>query len=68
VAAAPDRVQSRLFLIALERGFLDSVLDRLVVAPFTRAARLLTRLDQRLSGAVLAAAPPAAIGGVEQDE
>jgi NAD(P)H-quinone oxidoreductase subunit 5 len=67
-SAAPDRVQSRLFLIALERGFLDSVLDRLVVAPFTWAARLMTRLDQRLSGAVLAAAPPAAIGGVEQDE
>jgi hypothetical protein len=36
------------FLIALERGFLDSILDRVVVDPFFRVARLLTRLDSWL--------------------
>ena len=50
-----DRVLERVFLIALERGFLDSMLDRLVVAPFNRVARLLTRLDEWLCGAVSAA-------------
>jgi NADH-quinone oxidoreductase subunit L len=49
----PERVRRRLFLIALERGFLDSVLDRIVVEPFTRAARQLTRLDVWLCEAVL---------------
>jgi NAD(P)H-quinone oxidoreductase subunit 5 len=43
-----DRVRRRLFLIALERGFLDSMLDRVVVEPFTRLATLLTRVDQWL--------------------
>jgi NADH-quinone oxidoreductase subunit L len=43
-----DRVRRHLFLIALERGFLDSILDRVVVDPFIRVARLLTRLDQWL--------------------
>jgi NAD(P)H-quinone oxidoreductase subunit 5 len=49
----PERVRRRVFLIALERGFLDSVLDRVVVEPFTRAARQLTRLDAWLCEAVL---------------
>src|SRR5205814_1497914 len=44
VAVASDRVRRRLFLIALERGFLDSILDGVVVEPFTRLARQLTRL------------------------
>ena len=43
-----QRVRQRLFLIALERGFLDSFLDRFVVEPFARLARLLTRLDMWL--------------------
>jgi NAD(P)H-quinone oxidoreductase subunit 5 len=42
-----------LFLIALERGFLDALLDRAVIEPFKRAAHLLTRLDAWLCGAVL---------------
>jgi hypothetical protein len=42
-----------LFLIALERGFLDAILDRAVIEPFNRAAHLLTRLDAWLCGAVL---------------
>ena len=47
------RVRRRLFLVALERGFLDHLLDRAVVTPFTSLARKLTRLDQRLCGAVI---------------
>ena len=54
-ALLPDRARHRLFLIALERGFLDSTLDRLVVDPFTAVARRLTRLDAWLCGAVLPA-------------
>jgi NADH-quinone oxidoreductase subunit L len=50
---APERVRRRLFLVALERGFLDSFLDRYVVDPFTRFATVLTRLDRRLCDAVL---------------
>lgn len=41
------------FLLALERGFLDSFLDRLVVAPFTSAARRLTQIDRWLCEAVI---------------
>jgi NADH-quinone oxidoreductase subunit L len=43
-----ERVRRHLFLIALERGFLDSLLDRVVVGPFTRLANLLTELDRWL--------------------
>ena len=49
----PDRWKRRLYLFALERGFLDSLLDRLVVHPFTSAAQRLTELDARLCGAVM---------------
>ena len=44
-----------LFLAALERGFLDSFLDRVVVAPFTRLARRLTQVDRWLCAAAIAA-------------
>ena len=50
-----DRARQQLFLIALERGFLDNFLDRVVVEPFTRLARRLTRLDEWLCDAVLPA-------------
>jgi NADH-quinone oxidoreductase subunit L len=63
-----DRVRRHLFLIALERGFLDTILDRVVVNPFTRFARLLTRLDEWLCGAVLPARWPAILEEGEQDE
>lgn len=43
------------FLVALERGFLHSFLDRVVVAPFTRLARRLTQGDRWLCGAAIAA-------------
>jgi NAD(P)H-quinone oxidoreductase subunit 5 len=55
----------RLFLIALERGFLDSALDRVVVRPFTRLARRLTLVDQWLCDAVLPAQRPVAVGSSE---
>jgi NADH:ubiquinone oxidoreductase subunit 5 (subunit L)/multisubunit Na+/H+ antiporter MnhA subunit len=52
---ASDRLRRVLFLVALERGFLDSVLDRFVVEPFMTLARRLTRVDQWLCAAVMPA-------------
>jgi NADH-quinone oxidoreductase subunit L len=64
-----DRIRRRLFLIALERGFLDSILDRVVIEPFMRLARQLTRLDGWLCDAVLPTRRPVAVeGGGDQDE
>jgi NAD(P)H-quinone oxidoreductase subunit 5 len=63
-----ERARRWLFLIALERGFLDSILDRAVVEPLMRLARLLTRLDQWLCDAVLPVRVPAAVDGSDQDE
>ena len=57
------RIGRRLFLIALERGFLDTLLDRAVIAPFTGAARLLTRVDRWLCDAVMPPRPAAADEG-----
>ena len=48
------RPRGRVFLVALERGFLDGFLDRFVVEPFTGAARFLTRLDMWLCDLVSA--------------
>jgi hypothetical protein len=68
-AVASDRLRRRLFLIALERGFLDGILDRAVVEPFTRLARQLTRLDGWLCDAVLPPRRTVAVeGGEDQDE
>ncbi len=53
------RPRRRVFLIALERGFLDSFLDRFVVVPFTRVTRMLTRFDGWLCR--LVSAPRAAV-------
>jgi hypothetical protein len=56
-------------LIAHERGFLDSLLDRFVVEPFIRVARQLTRLDEWLCDVVIPTRRPVAIeGGEDQDE
>jgi hypothetical protein len=57
-----------LFLLALERGFLDSGLDRVVVTPFTRLARLLTDVDRWLCDIVLPAQRAAVADGDERDE
>jgi NAD(P)H-quinone oxidoreductase subunit 5 len=62
----PDRLRHRLFLIALERGFLDSILDRVVVSPFMGIARQLTRFDRWLCDAVLPPRPPAALAVDEE--
>jgi NAD(P)H-quinone oxidoreductase subunit 5 len=63
-----ERARRRVFLIALERGFLDNFLDRIVVEPFTGVAGRLTRLDEWLCGAVLPAQRPAAVAESDQDE
>jgi hypothetical protein len=58
-----------LFLIALERGFLDTILDRAVVIPFTQLARRLTRLDAWLCAAAMPAQRLlAGEAGEDQDE
>ncbi|HYN09809.1 MAG TPA: proton-conducting transporter membrane subunit [Vicinamibacterales bacterium] len=68
-AVTSDRMRRRLFLVALERGFLDSLLDRVVVDPFMRLARRLSRLDQWLCDVVLPARPTLAVErGEDQDE
>jgi NADH-quinone oxidoreductase subunit L len=68
-AMTSDRIKRGLFLIALERGFLDSLLDRFVVEPFIRVARQLTRLDEWLCDVVIPTRRPVAIeGGEDQDE
>jgi NAD(P)H-quinone oxidoreductase subunit 5 len=58
----------KLFLIALERGFLDSILDRVVIDPFTRVARRLTRLDEWLCDVVLSAQRSVVVEEDDRDE
>jgi NAD(P)H-quinone oxidoreductase subunit 5 len=66
---ASERVRRTLFLLAIERGFLDSILDRLVVEPAARLARRLTRLDGWLCDAVLPGGRLVGAGqGEDQDE
>ena len=66
VREAPSRM---LFLLAVERGFLDSFLDRVVADPFTRVAQRLARFDHWLCDAVVSAdrAAPIPEGG-DSDE
>jgi NADH-quinone oxidoreductase subunit L len=64
-----DRMRRRLYLVALERGFLDSLLDRVVVDPFMGLARRLSRLDQWLCDVVLPSRPALVIArGEDRDE
>jgi NAD(P)H-quinone oxidoreductase subunit 5 len=63
-----SQVRSRLFLIALERGFLDTLLDRVVVKPFVALARRLTHLDEALCDAVITATRVATERGEDRDE
>src|SRR5262249_5369310 len=62
------RVRQQLFLIALERGFLDTILDRILINPFTRVACFLTDLDQWLCDAVLPAWRPSSVDEGDRDE
>jgi NAD(P)H-quinone oxidoreductase subunit 5 len=61
----PPELRRRLFLAALERGFLDHAIDRFIVEPFTSAARTLTRLDRWLCEATITARVPMMAGGDE---
>lgn len=61
----PAGAMRALFLFVLERGFLDSVLDRLVVGPFVQIARAFTRLDTWLCDVVLPARQ--AVAGPRED-
>jgi len=63
-----DRPRHRLYLIALERGFLDSTVDRVVIEPFHRVARAFARLDEWLCGAVLTSPRPLDVDGRDGDE
>jgi hypothetical protein len=67
--ATTEATRRRVYLAAIERGFLDSLLDRAVVAPFMRAARALTRLDRWLCDAVVRMPPlVSAAQGDDQDD
>jgi len=66
---ASDRFSRRLYLLAIERGFLDTILERSIVEPFRRVARQLTRLDGWLCDVVmLTGASIATAAGDDDDE
>jgi NADH-quinone oxidoreductase subunit L len=67
---ASNRLRRLLYLATLERGFLDSIIDRALVAPFMRVASQLTRFDRWLCDALMPAAHPVvpAEAGEDQDE
>lgn len=51
VHGAPRGLPPWLYLFALERGFVDALLDRMLVRPFFAVTGWLDRLDRRLVGA-----------------
>src|SRR5438132_7640651 len=65
---APNRVRSLLYLVALERGFLDSFINRLVVEPFMRIASRLSQLDRWLCDAIVGAPRPVPIEAIEKQD
>ena len=66
---ASDGFRRVLYLVALERGFLDSIMDRMVVGPFMRIAGQLTRLDRWLCEAIMPAKRPVVVEeGEDRDE
>jgi NAD(P)H-quinone oxidoreductase subunit 5 len=66
---ASNRLRRHLYLLALERGFLDSIIDRAVVEPFVRLAGRLTRLDRWLCEAVMPVSEPVPVeAGEDRDE
>ena len=56
-AVTTSRVRRVVFFVALERGFLDTLLDQVVVNPFRHLLRRFSRFDQWLCDAVLPARP-----------
>jgi NAD(P)H-quinone oxidoreductase subunit 5 len=68
-ALTTSRIRQVLYLIALERGFLDRIIDRVVVDPFMRLASRLTRLDGWLCNLGNPESSELAIeGGKDRDE
>jgi NADH-quinone oxidoreductase subunit L len=64
-----ERAQRALFLFALERGFLDATLDRVIVEPFQRATAWMARLDGFLCDFVIRRTPSIFVEtGDERDE
>jgi NAD(P)H-quinone oxidoreductase subunit 5 len=55
--AAPRSTVRLLYFVALERGFVDSILDRLIVQPFRSLAAALDWFDRRLVGAPRRSSP-----------
>jgi NAD(P)H-quinone oxidoreductase subunit 5 len=53
----PEALRRQLYLLALERGFLDAILDRMIVEPFHRVTGLMARLDAFLCDFVLQRTP-----------
>jgi NAD(P)H-quinone oxidoreductase subunit 5 len=43
----PEAVKWRLYRFALEKGYVDSILDRFVVVPFVRVMKSLDTLEAR---------------------
>jgi len=68
IVASPG-IRRMLYLVTVERGFLDSIIDRAVVEPFMQLMTHLTRLDSWLCGAVMLAARPVPVEtGEDRDE
>lgn len=67
---APNRLRRLLYFLALERGFLDSIIDRVVVNSFMGFANQLTHFDRWLCDALLPAVRPAVPveAGEDRDE
>ncbi|HEY1304798.1 MAG TPA: proton-conducting transporter membrane subunit [Vicinamibacterales bacterium] len=64
-----DDMRRRLYLFALERGFLDATLDRLIVEPFHEITRWMARLDAFLCDFVLRRTPSMFVdAGDDRDE
>ena len=62
-------MRRRLYLFALERGFLDATLDRVVVEPFHQITRWMARLDAFLCDFVLRSTPSVLVdAGDDRDE
>jgi hypothetical protein len=61
-------VSRAVFFMALERGFLDGLSDRFVIAPFQRLANRLSRFDRWLCDVVLPTRLPRPIDGGTPDE